>query len=82
MLGFLGFLGFLGIPGILTRDWKDMLWLLWFAWFIYFFEAKKKRLFWIFLTLILLTQENMGIALSGIGLIYLFKKEYRKPDTK
>ncbi|OGH04050.1 MAG: hypothetical protein A2W22_00285 [Candidatus Levybacteria bacterium RBG_16_35_11] len=56
------------------------------TWFIYFFEAKNlpagrqgKKLFWIFLTLILLTQENMGIALSGIGLIYLFKKEYRKP---
>lgn len=48
------------------------------AWFIYFFEGKKKKLFWITLVLMLLTQENMGIALAGIGLIYLFKKQYRK----
>jgi len=27
----------------------------------------------------LLTQENMGIAISGIGIYYIFKKQYRKP---
>ncbi len=48
------------------------------SWFVYFFEAKKKKLFWITLVLMLLTQENMGIALAGVGLIYLFKKQYRK----
>lgn len=48
------------------------------AWFIYFFEAKKKKLFWLTLVLMLAAQENMGIALAGVGLIYLFKKEHRK----
>jgi uncharacterized membrane protein len=48
------------------------------SWVIYFFESKKFKLFWITLILMLLTQENMGIALSCIGLIYLFKKGYRK----
>lgn len=47
------------------------------AWTIYFFEAKKKKLFWITLILMLLTQENMGIALAGAGFIYIFKKGYR-----
>jgi uncharacterized membrane protein len=47
------------------------------AWLIYFFEAKKKKLFWVTLVLALLTQENVGIALAGIGLVYFFKKEYR-----
>lgn len=48
------------------------------SWVIYFFESKKFKLFWITLILMLLTQENLGIALSCIGLIYFFKKEYRK----
>lgn len=48
------------------------------AWLAYFFEAKKKKLFWITLILMLLTQENMGIGLACLGLIYLFHKEYRK----
>ncbi|MBI5614412.1 DUF2079 domain-containing protein [Candidatus Gottesmanbacteria bacterium] len=47
------------------------------AWFVYFFEAKKK-IFWIvFLVLALLTQENMGLALSSLGCIYFFRKEFR-----
>lgn len=48
------------------------------AWVVYFFESKKWKLFWVTLTLMLLTQENMGIALACVGLIYFFKKEYRK----
>ncbi|MBI3984388.1 MAG: DUF2079 domain-containing protein [Candidatus Levybacteria bacterium] len=45
---------------------------------LYFLESKKWKLFWITLTLILLTQENMGLALASLGFIYLFKKDYRK----
>lgn len=48
------------------------------AWFLYFFETGRKKLYLITLTLALLTQENMGIALASIGFIYLFKKERRK----
>jgi len=48
------------------------------AWFAYFFEAKKWKLFWITLVLMLLTQENMGIGVACLGLIYLFHKQYRK----
>lgn len=48
------------------------------AWLAYFFEAKKKKLFVITLILMLLTQENMGIALACLGMIYLFQKAYRK----
>ena len=48
------------------------------VWFLYFFESKKWKLFWLSLILMLLTQENMGIALACVGLIYIFKKEYRK----
>ncbi|OGH08091.1 MAG: hypothetical protein A2171_01310 [Candidatus Levybacteria bacterium RBG_13_35_9] len=47
------------------------------AWCLYFFESKKWKLFWIALTLMFLTQENMGIALASVGIIYFFKKEYR-----
>jgi len=49
------------------------------AWLIYFLEAKKHRLFFITLILALLTQEDMGFALAGLGFIYFFKKDYRKP---
>jgi len=48
------------------------------AWMLYFFEAQKWKLFWIVLVLTLLTQENMGIGLACIGIIYFFKKEHRK----
>lgn len=44
------------------------------VWVAYFYESKKWRLFWPFLILLLLTQENTGIALAGLGLIYIFKK--------
>lgn len=46
-------------------------------WLAYFLEAGKKKSFWFTLVLLLLTQENMGLALAGLGLIYLFKKRYR-----
>jgi len=48
------------------------------AWLVYFLESQKKRLFLPTLILLLLTQENMGIALASLGLIYLFRKEYRQ----
>lgn len=40
------------------------------AWFLYFFEAKQKKLMYISLTLMLLTQENMGILLASFGILY------------
>lgn len=48
------------------------------AWFLYFFETGRKKLTIITIILMLLTQENMGIALLGIGIFYIFKKHYRK----
>lgn len=47
------------------------------AWFVYFFEARKKFLVCVSLVLLLLTQENMGLLLASLGLIYLFHKNYR-----
>lgn len=48
------------------------------SWALYFLEAKKIKLFLITLILMLLTQENMGLALASVGFIYIFKKDYRK----
>lgn len=48
------------------------------AWLIYFLESKKKKLFFITLALALLTQEDMGFALAGLGFIYFLKSYYRK----
>ncbi len=48
------------------------------AWFLYFLESRRWKLFSLTLVLILLTQENMGIALASIGLFYIFKNGYRK----
>jgi uncharacterized membrane protein len=45
---------------------------------MYCVEYNKKKAFWIFLVLSLLTQENMGIAVAGVGIMYLFRREYRK----
>lgn len=47
-------------------------------WLVYFLEVGKKKLFLATLILLLLTQENMGIALAGLGLIYIFQKKYRR----
>jgi uncharacterized membrane protein len=41
-------------------------------------EYKKSILFWIFLLLCLLTQENMGLGVACLGFIYFFRKKYRK----
>ncbi len=48
------------------------------AWIVYFLEAQNKKLLYGAITLLLFTQENMGIALACIGLIYLFQKKFRK----
>ncbi len=48
------------------------------VWLIYFLEAKKKTLFVLTLMLLLLTQENMGLAVVSLGLIYIWKKPWRK----
>ena len=47
------------------------------AWLVYFLETKKKKACWITLVLVILTQENMGIALICLAAIYFWKKEYR-----
>lgn len=46
-------------------------------WMLYFLEAKRTKLFILSLVLIVLTQENMGLALASLGFIYFFKKKYR-----
>lgn len=48
------------------------------AWFAYFFETRKKNLSLITLILLLLTQENMGLALAALGICYFFTPMYRK----
>lgn len=48
------------------------------AWFVYFLETGRIKLSLITAILVVLTQENMGIALAGLGIIYLFKRKYRK----
>ncbi len=47
-------------------------------WVAYLYEAGKQKLFWVVLLLALLTQENVGIGLAGLGFIYLFQKGRRK----
>lgn len=48
------------------------------AWLVYFLETGRKKLFVATLGVLLLTQENMGIALASLGLIYLFQRKYRR----
>lgn len=48
------------------------------AWFLYVFEAGKKKIAVILFTLILLTQENLGIAIASVGFYYLFNQNFRK----
>ncbi len=48
------------------------------AWLVLFMETKREKLFWLTLILLLLTQENMGIALISLAAIYFWKKQYRK----
>lgn len=47
-------------------------------WIAYLLETKRKMLLVVFIAILLLTQENMGIALASLGCCYLFVKEYRK----
>ena len=48
------------------------------AWLAYLWEFGKTKLFWITCILTLLTQENMGIAVSCLAAIFVFRKEFRK----
>lgn len=47
------------------------------AWLAYFVESRNKKGLWITVPLLLLTQENMGFALTGLGMIYLFHPKHR-----
>ncbi|MBI4097985.1 MAG: DUF2079 domain-containing protein [Candidatus Levybacteria bacterium] len=47
-------------------------------WVAYALEKRKFRLFLSLTVLVILTQENMGLAVASIGLVYFFKKQYRK----
>lgn len=47
-------------------------------WMLYFFESRRKKSFLATLLFVLFTQENMGLVLVSLGLIYIFKKSYRK----
>ena len=47
------------------------------SWLAYFWEFSKTRLFWITLVIALLTQENMGIAVIGLAVIFFFRREFR-----
>lgn len=47
-------------------------------WIFYFLETGKRKLLWISILFTLLTQENMGIALAGVGLCYILNKKYRR----
>jgi len=48
------------------------------AWVAYFLESGKKRWMLPAITLLLLTQENMGIALASLGCIYWFRRPFRR----
>ncbi len=46
-------------------------------WMLYFFETHKKKAFILSLVFILLTQENMGLALASIGFYYIFRPKFK-----
>lgn len=48
------------------------------VWTAYFLESGKMRWLVASIALLLLTQENMGIALAGLGFIYIFYQKFRK----
>lgn len=48
------------------------------AWTLYFWESKRWKIFTIAVILLLLTQENMGIALLGLCVIWFFQKKHLK----
>lgn len=47
-------------------------------WIAYFLESNRKKLLTVSVILLLLTQENMGFALAGLGLIYFFRRKFRR----
>ena len=47
-------------------------------WLCYFLETGRKDLFAASVILLLATQENMGVALVGLGFIYIWQKPFRK----
>ncbi len=47
------------------------------VWIAYFLESGKIKWLIISIILLLLTQENMGIALASLGFIYFFHKKFR-----
>jgi len=48
------------------------------VWVIWATGEKKRWLAAILIALLVMTQENMGLALAWVGIMYLFRKEYRK----
>lgn len=51
------------------------------AWIAYFLEAGKTRWLVTSIVLLLFTQENMGLALAGLGFIYVFHKKFRRTSV-
>lgn len=47
-------------------------------WLVLFFEKRMIKMFILSVIFLLLTQENMGLALSSLGIIYFFEKSKRK----
>jgi len=47
------------------------------SWIAYFLEKRAYLFMWVGVLLLVLTQENMGIALASLGFIYIFDKRYR-----
>ena len=47
------------------------------AWIAYFLESRKAGWMIAAIVALLLTQENMGLALAGLGFIYVFHRTYR-----
>lgn len=48
------------------------------AWIAYFLESGKTRWLVASVVLLLLTQENMGLALASLGIIYFFHTKFRR----
>lgn len=46
-------------------------------WLLYFFETNRRKLLVCTLLLLALTQENMGLAITSLGFIYIWNRKYR-----
>ncbi len=69
---------FFGIQQSIFSDFHPVvIGVVFLLWTAYFFEAKRTVFFVISLILLLGTQENMGIALSCLGLVYVFDNRFR-----